>query len=168
MSERLIPQEQIPTPEKSAERFYLDALEKKRDTLLAFHTMTSFRKGRSPEDMDSEEIKKYEVLREEWRSKKEISMSAWDILPEDKQQELAAMGSRLYDVQAQLTLLKPKEVPEPETGETIAEVPATEKTTLEQATEEASETKKEADNSDESSSADSGEETSESSEISSE
>ncbi len=143
MSERLIPQEQIPTPEKSAERFYLDALEKKRDTLLAFHTMTSFRKGRSPEDMDSEEIKKYEVLREEWRSKKEISMSAWDILPEDKQQELAAMGSRLYDVQAQLTLLKPKEVPEPETGETIAEVPATEKTTLEQATEEASETKTE-------------------------
>src|SRR3989344_5095493 len=126
MSERLIPQEQIPTPEKSAERFYLDALEKKRDTLLAFHTMTSFRKGRSPEDMDSEEIKKYEGLREEWRSKKEISMSAWDILPEDKQQELAAMGSRLYDVQAQLTLLKPKEVPEPETGETIAEVPAKE------------------------------------------
>lgn len=109
--EQLIP-EQILTPEKSAEGLYLDALEKKRDTLLAFHTMNAFRKGKSPEEMSSEEIEQYKTLRNDWQAKKESSLSSWDTLPEDKQEELAAMGSRLYDVQAKLTLLRPKEMPE--------------------------------------------------------
>jgi hypothetical protein len=118
--------EQILGMEKSAEELYLDALEKKRDTLLAFHTMNSFRKGRSPEDMTPEEIEQYKALRDGWRSNKEKSMSLWDSLPEDKQQELTAMGSRLYDVQAKLTLLKLKEKPEPETRETTTGIPAAE------------------------------------------
>jgi hypothetical protein len=118
--------EQILGMEKSAEELYLDALEKKRDTLLAFHTMNSFRKGRSPEDMTPEEIEQYKALRDGWRSNKEKSMSVWDSLPEDKQQELTAMGSRLYDVQAKLTLLKLKEKPEPETRETTTGIPAAE------------------------------------------
>ncbi len=110
MPEQITPQEQILTPEKSAEELYLDALEKKRDTLLAFHTMNSFRRGKEPGEMSPEEIEKYKTLREEWRSKKETSFGVWDTLTEDKQQEFAAMGSRLYDVQAKLTLLrKPKE-----------------------------------------------------------
>ncbi|OGN08814.1 MAG: hypothetical protein A3J46_06475 [Candidatus Yanofskybacteria bacterium RIFCSPHIGHO2_02_FULL_41_11] len=84
--------------------------------------MNSFRKGRSPEEMSSEEVKQYKVLQEEWHSKKEVSMNSWDALTEDKQQELAAMGSRLYDVQARLVLLRPKEAPksEPETSEAVA------------------------------------------------
>lgn len=113
--------EQISTPEKSAEELYLDALEKKRDTLLAFHTMTAFRKGKSPEDMTPEQVEKYKVLREDWRSKKESSMGSWDSLSEDKQQELAAMGSRLFDVHAKLTLLKKaKETPGSEKAEVVA------------------------------------------------
>ncbi len=129
MSEQLAPQEveQILGPDKSAEELYLDALEKKRDTLLAFHAMNSFRKGRSPEDMSPEEIEQYKTLRDNWQSNEEKSISVWDALPEDKQQELAAMGGRLYDVQAKLTLLKLAEKkPEPKTDGITAEVPAVE------------------------------------------
>lgn len=115
--------EQIQTPEKSVEELYLDALEKKRDTLLAFHTMNSFRKGKSPEDMTPEQIEQYNVLREDWRTKKESSFSVFESLSEDKQEELAAMGSRLYDVQAELTLLnKPKKM----SSTKIAETPVSE------------------------------------------
>lgn len=101
-------QEQAITPEKSAEELYLDALEKKRDTLLAFHTMNAFRKGKTSKEMTDDEIGQYKILRDDWQSKKEKSLGLWDALPEDKQDELAAMGSRLYDVQAELTLLTPK------------------------------------------------------------
>lgn len=105
--------EQAPTPERSAEELYFDALEKKRDTLLAFHTMNSFRKGKSPENMTLEEVEQYKTLRDDWQNKKESYLGSWDSLSEDKQEELAAMGSRLYDVQTELTLLKSsKEVSE--------------------------------------------------------
>src|SRR3989338_7335687 len=100
------PQEQIPTPEKSAEELYLDAIEKKRDTLSAFHMMNSFRKSRSPEEMSPEELEQYKVLREDWRSKKEASFDSWDLLPEEKQQELTALGNRLEDVQVKLASLR--------------------------------------------------------------
>lgn len=109
--------ERITTPERSAEELYLDALEKKRDTLLAFHSMKSFRKSKDFEEMTPEELGQYKVLREDWRSKKENSFGAFENLPVDKQEELAAMGSRLYDVQAKLTLLRSKEAPEPGTAE---------------------------------------------------
>ena len=127
MSAQPIPQEQILGTEKSAEELYLDALEKKRDTILAFQTMNSFRKGRSPEDMAPEEIEQYKSLREEWRSKKETSLGVWDTLSEDQQLELAATGGYLYNVQAELTLLKSKRGTEPETDEVTAEVPVVEK-----------------------------------------
>lgn len=118
--------EQINPPERNSEELYLDALEKKRDTLLAFRAMNSFRKNRSPEDMAPEEIEQYKLLKEDWRLNKEKSMSIWDSLPEDYQQELAAMGGRVFDIQAKLTLLKLKNKPEPETGEMTTEVPADE------------------------------------------
>src|SRR3989338_2519478 len=102
MAERLMPQEQVQTPERTQEELYLDALEKKRDTLLAFHTMNSFRKGRGPEDMTAEEVEQYKVLKNDWQNKKDTSFSAFEVLTEDKQQELAAMCSRLYEVQAKL------------------------------------------------------------------
>src|SRR3989344_288751 len=122
MMEKFEQQEPTQSLEKSPEELYLDALEKKRDTLLSFHAMNSFRKNRSPEDMAPEEIEQYKSLKEDWRLNKEKSMRVWDILPEDYQQELVAMGSRLYDVQAKLTLLKLKNKPEAETGETTTEV----------------------------------------------
>lgn len=106
MSERLTPQEQVKTPEKSAEKVFQESLEQLRDTLLAFNTINSFRKGRGLKEMASEEIEQYKTLRSDWQTKKEKSLSSWDTLPEDRQEELTAMGSRLYDVQAKLTLLE--------------------------------------------------------------
>ena len=119
-----MPQEQVQTPERTPEELYLDTLEKKRDTLLAFHTMNSFRKGKEPGEMNPEEIERYKVLREEWRTKKESSFSSFENLSQDKQDKLAAMGSRLYDVQAELTLLRPKETLVPDvSGEKTEEAP---------------------------------------------
>ncbi|MEK7603769.1 MAG: hypothetical protein AAB461_01455 [Patescibacteria group bacterium] len=118
--------EQIKPLEKNSEDLYLDALEKKRDTLLSFRTMNDFRKGKRPEEMAPEEIEKYKLLKEDWRLNKDKSMSVWDDLSEDYQQELVTM-TRLYDVQAKLTLLKLKNKSKLETGEsTTTEIPTDE------------------------------------------
>ena len=99
------------TPEKSREELYFDALEKKRDTLLAFHTMNSFRKNRKPENMTAEEVGEYNTIKEAWQSKKEVSFGALENLSEDQREDLASLGSRLYDVQARLTLLEKGRAP---------------------------------------------------------
>jgi len=104
--------EQIKTPEKGAEGLYLDTLEKKRDTFLAFRAMNSFRKGRRFGEMSSGEIKEYETLREQWRSEKEKSLDASDNLPEGEQQKLAVASRNLNDVQAELVRLGRTEAPE--------------------------------------------------------
>ena len=127
MVERFEQQESTQSPEKSDEELYFDALEIEKDFLMAFHATNSFRKGRRLEDMTPEEIEQYKVLRDESWLKEQKSMDAWLVLPKDRQDELASMGGRVFDIQAKLTLLKLKNKPEPETGETM-EVPKTEAT----------------------------------------
>src|SRR3989344_6913489 len=116
MMERFKQQESTQSPEKSDEELYFDALEIEKDFLMAFHATNSFRKGRRLEDMTPEEIEQYKVLLDESWLKEQKSMDAWLVLPKDRQDELASMGGRVFDIQAKLTLLKLKNKPEPETG----------------------------------------------------
>ncbi|KKT82634.1 MAG: hypothetical protein A3B99_04735 [Candidatus Yanofskybacteria bacterium RIFCSPHIGHO2_02_FULL_44_12b] len=92
--------------EKSPEVLYLEALEKKRDTLLAFHAMTAFRKGEKPGEMTPETLGLYNTLRNDWQAKKELSFKAWEELPEDDRDYIANLGNRLLDVQTEATLFK--------------------------------------------------------------
>ena len=132
MMERFKQQESTQSPEKSAEELYLDALEIEKDFLMAFHATNSFRKGRSLEDMTPEEIEQYKVLRDESWLKEQKSMDAWLVLPKDKQDKLAAMGSRLVDIQ----VVRLKKKPESEAGEMVTEVPLAKTETAENATSE--------------------------------
>lgn len=135
--------EQIKSAERNSEELYLDALEIEKDFLMAFHAMNSFRKDRNLEDMTPEEIEQYKSLREESRLKEQESMDIWLVLPKDKQDELASMGGRVFDIHAKLTLLKLKNKLKPETGETTIEIPADEQGMIENPKIEADETEKE-------------------------